>query len=150
MMIPLSVVRAAVGAAVVCAAGAVQAGVFKCAQPDGRVLYQAVPCVSAGEQINASPASGPAYDPWRKSAGERDIEKLERIEREREYNRDVSRMEGRADDLYKRADKRRCAGIAERADYYRAKERSEGVPYWIDHYKAGRLAAEARYDRECR
>ncbi len=145
-----SVMRAVVGAVVVCAAGAVQADVFKCTHPDGRVHYQAVPCAGAGVQINASPASGPAAPPWRKSAGERDIEKLERIEAEREYNRDVSRMEQRTDDLYKRADKRRCASLAANADRYRAHERSETDPKWISWYGAERKAAEARYDRECR
>lgn len=148
-MVP-SVMRAVIGAVVVCAAGAVQADVFKCRAPDGGVRYQAVPCAGAGGQINASPSSGPAAPYWRKSAGERDIEKMERIERERERSRDISRAEQRYDDALDRIDKHHCDRIAAEADRYREHERAGGSARRIDWYKAERKAAEARYDRECR
>ena len=141
--------RAMLTVAAVLAATNAYAAVYKC-EVGGKAVYQSVPCSGPGERINANPSSGPSAPYWRKSAGERDIEKIERIEREREYNRDVSRAERRHDDAIKSLDRDHCNRIAAKIDRYKEHERGGGRVRRIEWYKAERKAAETRYGRECR
>lgn len=132
-------------------AGSAGAAVFKCGM-NGKVVYQAVPC-AGGKAIDASPATGRGDDSrWNSDAARarRDIDEVQRIERERARNRDVSAAERRYNEAINRIDKIHCPTLTNEIERYEAHLR-EGVSGRMARwYRAEKRAAVNRFDRECR